>query len=108
MLIASAQAISLTDIGSMHGTKIDNRQLKKQEVHRITSDQIVTFGSEVARGKGKRDSRVSLYCTAAPMSGLSSCVLDGDLNKSITDGMIFLDIYPPRQFKVHIDWDDWR
>ncbi|KAH0542032.1 hypothetical protein FGG08_003496 [Glutinoglossum americanum] len=61
-------AISLTDIGSMHGTKIDNRQLKKQDMQKITSDQIVTFGSEVARGK---------------------------------------DIFPPRQFKVHIDWDDW-
>ncbi|KAH0551081.1 hypothetical protein GP486_007571, partial [Trichoglossum hirsutum] len=62
------KAISLTDIGSMHGTKVDNKQLKKQEVHRISNDQIVTFGSEVARGK---------------------------------------EIYPPRQFRVHIDWDDW-
>jgi hypothetical protein len=53
------------DIGSMHGAKIDNKQLKKQEVHRITSDQVVRFGSEVARGKS--------WCISHAFPILSGC-----------------------------------
>ncbi|KAI9768845.1 MAG: hypothetical protein M1840_004659 [Geoglossum simile] len=67
-LVQNPKSVSLTDIGSMHGTKIDGNQLKEKEIHKIASDQTVTFGSEIARGP---------------------------------------DVFPPRQFRVHIEWDDW-
>jgi len=52
ILTTNAQSVSLTDIGSMHGTKVDGRQLAEMEIHKIASDQTVTFGSEITRNPG--------------------------------------------------------
>lgn len=47
------QDVTLTDIGSMHGTYIDGRRLQPQEQAIIVQGKVVTFGADILRGERK-------------------------------------------------------
>lgn len=44
-------AITIEDIGSMHGTYVNHDQLKKKEARGLSDGDIVVFGAEVKRGE---------------------------------------------------------
>lgn len=44
--------VYIEDVGSMHGTYVDDHRIIAHERHPLYDDDIVKFGSEVTRGPG--------------------------------------------------------
>ena len=51
MLINLLQTINIEDIGSMHGTYLNNYQLKTKEARGLIDGDVLVFGTEVKRGE---------------------------------------------------------
>jgi FHA domain len=48
----SPQCVYIEDVGSMHGTYVDEKRVTAHERHRLYSEDLVKFGNEVTRGPG--------------------------------------------------------
>jgi hypothetical protein len=48
----SAQCVYIEDVGSMHGTYVEDKRVTARERHRLYNDDLVKFGNEVTRGPG--------------------------------------------------------
>ncbi len=51
-LLNFTKAVFIEDVGSMHGTYVDDLKVIAHERHPVYDDDIVKFGSEVTRGPG--------------------------------------------------------
>jgi hypothetical protein len=48
--LTRTQAVMIKDIGSMHGTFLNNAELKQHERTHVNDNDIVVFGTKVTRG----------------------------------------------------------
>lgn len=51
-LLTFAQCVYIEDVGSMHGTYVEDQRVVARERHRLYDEDLVKFGNVVTRGPG--------------------------------------------------------
>lgn len=67
------QGVYIEDVGSMHGTYVDEERITAHKRHRLYNGELVKFGSEVTRGPGTclvKDQQPP-FCCYQPIGWLS-------------------------------------
>jgi len=111
---SSIQFVYLKDIGSMHGTSVQDRSLNKNIDHILKNGEIITFGIEVTRGQGTFTYHVlplpgGLFLPASVHLPISHVLPReyGVLRERFSDPMNLLETFPAREFRVHYEWQEW-
>lgn len=58
-LLTFAQCVYIEDVGSMHGTYVEDQRVVARERHRLYDEDLVKFGNVVTRGPGTSSSTMN-------------------------------------------------
>ena len=104
----SHQCVYIEDVGSMHGTYVEDRRIASHERHRLYSDDLVKFGNEVTRGPGTClvNDEPAPFCCHQPIRWLP---LRNELKRGTRSDISTLpESFPPLHVLVLYSWVDDR
>ena len=99
------QTVHIEDIGSMHGTYVEDRKVVAHTRERLFSGDYIKFGAEVTRGPGTCwiNDGPAPYCCSQPIRWppLSA---KGDFSHSLSESNPLPESFPPLEMCISFDW----
>ena len=103
------QTVHIEDIGSMHGTYVEDRKVVAHTRERLFSGDYIKFGAEVTRGPGTCwiNDEPAPYCCSQPIHWLPLSA-KGDFSNPLSESDPLPESFPPLEMCISFDWVDDR
>ena len=101
------QAVHIEDVGSMHGTYVEDRKLAPHTRERLFSGDYIKFGAEVTRGPGTCwiNDEPAPYCCSQPIRWLPLCP-KGHFFNALSEPNPLPESFPPLDMYISFNWVD--